>query len=72
MVTNTSRWSVMSIEEKTHSVYVKDNLLKKVRCYMIPNLTHASLTSDSLRVHTQSGKIMVINLPSGTRGFVVD
>ena len=72
MFKNDSRWSVLSIEEKNHRVYVKDNLLKKVRCYMVPNLTHASLNSDSLRVHTQSGKIMVINLPSGTRGFEVD
>ena len=67
-----SRWEIVGIHLKEQKVFVKDSLFKKVRVYVVPNITSAHLEGDHLKVNTHTGKIMRIVLPSGSRGFVLD
>ena len=66
------RWKIIDIKKEEHKVLVKDHLFNKVRVYMIPNLTTAKLDKNYLKVNTHTGKLMSIELPSGSRRFVTE
>jgi hypothetical protein len=70
MVSKPPRWNIIDIKEQEHKIIVHDSLFNKARTYVVPNLTTANLYEDRLYVNTNSGKLMRIDLPSGSRRFV--